>query len=85
MTSGTVPFKEGTVPCLQPQGGFLREQEGFCTLQKQPGENTVVVCHKMVESCEEAVMNLAVSLRTALTARDARSLTEQCARKLHIH
>ena len=40
MTSGTVPFKEGTVPCLQPQGGFLREQEGFCTLQKQPGENT---------------------------------------------
>ena len=40
MTSGTVPFKEGTVPCLQPQGGFLREQEGFCTLQKQPGENS---------------------------------------------
>ena len=28
--SGTVPFKEGTVPCLQPQGGFFREQEGFC-------------------------------------------------------
>ena len=42
MTSGTVPFKEGTVPCLQPQGGLLREQEGFCTLQKQPGENTDV-------------------------------------------
>ena len=42
MTSGTVPFKEGTVPCLQPQGGFLREQEGFCTLQKHPGENTDV-------------------------------------------
>ena len=40
MTSNTVPFKEGTVPCLQPQEGFLREQEGFCTLQKQPGENT---------------------------------------------
>ena len=50
MTSGNVPFKEGTVLCLQPQGGFLREQEGFCTLQKQPGKNTVVVCHKMVES-----------------------------------
>ena len=30
--SGT-PFKEGTVPGLQPQGGFLTEQEGFCTLQ----------------------------------------------------
>ena len=26
MTSCTVPFKEGTVPCLQRQGGFLREQ-----------------------------------------------------------
>ena len=35
-----MPFKEGTVPCLQPQGKFLREQEGFCTLLKQPGENT---------------------------------------------
>ena len=23
-----VPFKEGTVPGLQPQGGFLKEQEG---------------------------------------------------------
>ena len=47
MTSSTVPFKEGTVPCLQPQGGFLREQEGFCTLQKQPGENTepLELCH----------------------------------------
>ena len=40
MTSGTVPFKEGSVPCLQPQGGFSREQEGFCTLKKRPGENT---------------------------------------------
>ena len=27
--SGTVPFKEGTLPCLQPQGGFLKKQEGF--------------------------------------------------------
>ena len=42
MTSGTVPFKEDTVPCLQPQGGFLREQEGLCALQKQPSENTDV-------------------------------------------
>ena len=24
-----VPFKEGTVPGLQPQGGFLRELEGL--------------------------------------------------------
>ena len=31
MTSGTVPFKEGTVPCLQPQG-FLKEQQGLVTL-----------------------------------------------------
>ena len=37
-----VPFKEGTVPGLQPQGGFLRDQEGFCTLQKQPIENTEI-------------------------------------------
>ena len=29
MTSGTVPFKEGTVPCLQPQGEFLMKQEGI--------------------------------------------------------
>ena len=28
-----VPFKEGTVPGLQPQGRFLREQERLCTLQ----------------------------------------------------
>ena len=42
MTSGTVPFKEGRVPCLQPQGGMLREQEGFCALQKQPSEYTGV-------------------------------------------
>ena len=40
MTNGTGLFKDGTVPCLQPQGGFLREQEEFCTLQKQPSENT---------------------------------------------
>ena len=37
------PFKEGTVPGLQPQGGFLREQEGLCTLQKQPRETTAAV------------------------------------------
>ena len=37
MTSGTVPFKEGTVPCLQSQGGLLRDQEGFCTLQNSLG------------------------------------------------
>ena len=35
-----VTFKKGTLPCLQPHGGFLWEQEGFCTLQKQPSENT---------------------------------------------
>ena len=35
-----VPFKEGTVPGLQPQGEFLKEQEGLCTLQEQPRENT---------------------------------------------
>ena len=33
------PFKEGTVPGLQPQGGLVREQEGLCTLQNQPREN----------------------------------------------
>ena len=32
--------EEGTVPCLQSQGGYLREQEGFCKLQRQPRENT---------------------------------------------
>ena len=35
-----VPFKEGTVPGLQPQGGSLSEQEGLYTLRKQPRENT---------------------------------------------
>ena len=28
-TTIVVPFKEGTVPGLQPQGGLLREQEGL--------------------------------------------------------
>ena len=37
-----VPFKEGTVPGLQPQGGFLREQEGTCTL-KNSVERTMVL------------------------------------------
>ena len=41
MTSGPVPFKGGYsaiyVYCLK-EG--LRDQEGFCTLQKQPGETT---------------------------------------------
>ena len=37
-----VPFKEGTVPGSEPREGSLREQEGFCTLQKQPRGNTDV-------------------------------------------
>ena len=59
MTSGTVPFKEGTVPCLQPQGGFLREQEGFCALQKQPGENTVcgACMFDEEETCDDEIEN----------------------------
>ena len=28
------------MPGLLPQGGFLKEQDGFCTLQKQPRKNT---------------------------------------------
>ena len=28
MTSGTVPFKEGTVSCLQPQGMVLGSKRG---------------------------------------------------------
>ena len=30
------------MPGLYLQGGFLREQEEFCTLQKEPRENTGV-------------------------------------------
>ena len=41
-----VSLKEGTVPGLQAQGGFLREQEGLCTLQKQPRENTTSLHHR---------------------------------------
>ena len=33
-----LPFKESTVAGLWLQGGFLREQEGLCALQKQPRE-----------------------------------------------
>ena len=33
-----VTFKEGTVPCLQCQEGFLNEQESFQTLQKSTWE-----------------------------------------------
>ena len=38
-----VPFKEGTVPDSQPQGGFLGEQERLCNLwpSKQHKENNV--------------------------------------------
>ena len=50
-TTIVVPFKEGTVPGLQPQGGFLREQEGLCTLQKQPRENTDIRTHMHTYTC----------------------------------
>lgn len=29
-----VPFRDCIVPGLQPQGGFVTDQEGFCILQK---------------------------------------------------
>ena len=35
-----VLVKEGTVPGLHPQVRFLREQNGLCTVLKQPRENT---------------------------------------------
>ena len=31
-SSPVVPLQEGVLPCLKPQGGLLRDQEGFCAL-----------------------------------------------------
>ena len=44
MTSGTVPFKEGTVPCLQPKGGFIREPEGFKTAWREHWNDEISRC-----------------------------------------
>ena len=50
-----LPFKEATVPGLQPQGGLLREQEGLCMYPSRTAsrENTSTHCTHIVCNADE--------------------------------